>query len=252
VPPRFFLAERAAGDPELAPGESEHAVRVLRLRAGDQVMGVDGRGTLQPLEVRAVRGQRLELALAGPARLEPAPGDIGSPLPWIEVAVAFPRKARAEEMLGRLVQLGASGIVPLLARQANAAEVPRETPERWLKLTREALKQCERAWLPVLHAARSPADLARARKGSPIALLDLHAGMPFDAWLRSLRPSPQGHGTRARPITLAIGPEGGFAPEESEALRAAGAQAVRLSPYVLRIETAAEAAIATAAAVLMH
>ena len=56
--------------------------------------------------------------------------------------------------------------------------------------------------------------------------------------------------TRAQPLVLVIGPEGGFAPDEEEALDAAGAQPAALAPHILRIEPAAIAAASVAVALL--
>jgi len=198
--------------------------------------------------VRSLRKGALELEPAGPAELVPAPGEEGSLLPWFEVAVAWPRRNRVEDMVGRLVQLGAAAIRPLTARQRGPEEV-RDAEPRLERVAREACKQCGRAWLPVFEDALGPAELARQRSKDSIAVLDPSGALPFDTWLRSLRPAPIGPGTRAHPIVLVIGPEGGLAEDEREALLAAGASATWLAPHVLRVETAAEAAMAVAAAV---
>ena len=52
--------------------------------------------------------------------------------------------------------------------------------------------------------------------------------------------------SREQPLVLVVGPEGGLTEEERGALLEAGAGPVRLGPHVLRIETAAEAAVAIA------
>jgi 16S rRNA U1498 N3-methylase RsmE len=58
---------------------------------------------------RGARGARL----AGEAAFEPPPGSEGAPLPWIEIALAWPKGNRFEEMLDRLTQLGAAAIADL-------------------------------------------------------------------------------------------------------------------------------------------
>ncbi|MEW6072482.1 MAG: RsmE family RNA methyltransferase [Planctomycetota bacterium] len=253
APPAFFLAAPPSEErpPRLAPGEEEHARRVLRLGAGAAVVGLDGEGGRWPLRIAGAGRRGLALVLAGPPAREPAPGEPGAPLPWVEVAVAWPKKARGEEMLGRLVQLGAAAVTPLSGAQGGAAAAPPAPPERWFRIAREAAKQCGRAWLPHLGPRLSPGELLAARGSGVLAVLDPAAALSLDAWLRSLRPAPQGVGTRGRPIVLAIGPEGGFSPEEQEAFLLAGASPVRLAPHILRIETAAEAAMAVAGVVLM-
>lgn len=260
--PKFFLAEPPRGGlVRLAQGEEEHARRVLRLEAGSEAIGLDGRGGVHPLVVAAVRlgGRRgrgtqgsLEFRVVGASGSVPAPGETGSALPWIEVAVAWPRRSRAEEMIGRLVQLGAAALTPMEAEHRGPEEIPREAPERWWKIARDACKQCERAWLPVFRPRVAALDLPSARPGALLALLEPDRGMSLDTWLRSLlADAARGAFTAARPIVLAIGPEGGFSARESAAFHEAGATSVKLAPHVLRVETAAEAAAAVAALVLM-
>jgi 16S rRNA (uracil1498-N3)-methyltransferase len=248
--PAFFLAEEGGLEaPCLRDDDAEHALRVLRLGAGDALDGLDGRGNRLPLRIARVERGRAVLAVAGSVASVPEPGQEGSALPWFEVAVGWPRRTRVEDMVGRLVQLGAAAIRPLLCERRGPEEPPRHPGERLLRVAREACKQSGRLWLPEFGEPLAPRALAEARSSSPIAVLAPRAGLPLDTWLRSLRPSPLGTGTRARPIVLAIGPEGGWAPEELEALEVLGASRVALGPHVLRVETAAEAAMAVAGVV---
>src|SRR5436190_12849515 len=146
---RFFLDPSASPDaPRLCPSEEEHARRVLRLRAGDSLVGLDGRGRAWPLVVTAAERGRFEVEISGAPRLEPAPGEPGAPLPWIEIAAPWPRGARAEEMLDRLVQLGLASFAPLIPERA-APEARAQSPARSERLARvaaEACKQSGRLW----------------------------------------------------------------------------------------------------------
>jgi len=248
--PAFFLSEDTkAGEPRLQREDEQHAARVLRLRPGDSLVGLDGRGGRHPLRVRAVRKGLLELEVAGPVEVVPGPGEADAALPWFEVAVAWPRRNRVESMVGRLVQLGAAAIRPLAAHHRGPEEVPADAAPRLARVVREACKQSGRSWLPVLEPPLTPVELARHRAEPVMAVLDPLAGLSLDTWLRSLLPAPIGLGTRARPIVLVIGPEGGLSEEERDALLACDASLTWLGPHVLRVETAAEAAMAIAAVV---
>lgn len=246
----FFLAPGASpAAPQLADEDVVHALRVLRLAVGDRLEGLDGQGGSLPLVVRSVARGGLVLEAAGPLERTPEPGQAGSALPWFELAVAWPRRSRVEDMLARLVQLGAAAIRPLAARQRGPEELPEGASGRLQRVAREACKQARRRWLPVFEPRLAPAELADARAISPIAVLDPRAGLSLDTWLRSLRPAPLAAGTRARPIVLVIGPEGGLTEEELEPLEARGASRTWIGPHVLRVETAAEAAMAVAGCV---
>jgi 16S rRNA (uracil1498-N3)-methyltransferase len=235
-PPRGLL------DPRLSDEEQAHARRVLRLGPGDLLTGLDGLGGRHPLRVARVERGRLVLEPAGAPERDPAPGEPGAPLPWIEVATALPREKRAEALIDQLTQLGLAALTPLSAErtQGPRRELSDGRRRRLERAAREACKQCGRSWLPVLEEPRTTTDWLALRAGGPILLLDPAAGGRL-ADAAALEPDD---GTRARPLSILVGPEGGFTPEEHAAALAAGARAVRLAPHVLRIETAAVAALA--------
>lgn len=246
---RFFLERTPAdGRAELCADDLRHATTVLRLGAGDRALGLDGAGGEWPLAVRAGSGRgarSFELEVTGEPRREARPGEDGAPLPWIEIAVALPRGSAAEEMLDRLTQLGAAAITPVSTERGQrpipAAEGTRHA--RWLRITREACKQSGRLWLPVLGESRTPAELA-SRPPSALVVLDPAATVGLSSWIEGAGAAALRDATASRPLVVAIGPEGGFTPEESAMFASAGAHAVRIGPHVLRIETAAEASLA--------
>jgi 16S rRNA (uracil1498-N3)-methyltransferase len=240
---RFFLAPaRDDRSPELAPGDLEHALRVLRMQKGDRLVGLDGRGGSWPLEIASVGRGELSLVAAGEPRRDPRPGEKGAELPWIEVAVPWPKGGRVEEMLDRLTQLGAAAIAPLACARAgpHSGELPPSRRERFQRVLREACKQSGRTWMPVLR------DEDPTRAAGPSldgVLLDPEAELTLPEWARGR--------TSDRPILVLVGPEGGFTDEERAGFLARGALAARLGPHVLRVETAAEAATAVLAAALL-
>ena len=134
-----------------------------------------------------------------------------------------------------------------LARRPGAGAPRRERLERVL---REACKQSRRAWLPELQPPAGPAELAAELAGErparAVALLEPGAPLSLDTWVRALLAEGGSPASREQPLVLVVGPEGGLTEEERGALLEAGAGPVRLGPHVLRIETAAEAAVAIA------
>lgn len=243
---RFALAgPPVRGRFELAEGEVEHARRVLRLRAGDRLIGLDGVGGAWPLVVRRADARDFEVEADGAPTHEPEPGETGAALPWIEVCVPLPRGDRAEALAERLVQLGVAAIRPLLAERASpeARGEGSRRVERLLRVAREACQQSGRLWQAEIHAPEGLAPIL-TRPATSQLTLDPRASASA---LEVLASAPIA-GTRERPLRLWIGPEGGFSPAEAAALDAAGARRMRLAPYVLRIETAAEAAVAVVVA----
>lgn len=243
---RFALTGPPSGRrAELADGEIEHARRVLRLVAGDRLVGLDGQGAAWPLVVRRSDAREFQVECEGDPQVEPAPGEVGARLPWIEVVSALPRGDRAEAMVDRLVQLGVAAIRPLAAERAapGARGESDRRAERLERIAREACKQSGRLWWAEIHAPETLAAIL-ARPAHIDLVLDPLARPALFTLVAAMVPT----GTREKPLRLWIGPEGGFSPAEDAALDAAGAVRARLAPHVLRIETAAEAAVAVVVA----
>ena len=257
-PPRagersFFLAgEPRHGEARLRASEARHAVHVVRIRPGDRIWGLDGAGRSWPLAVDAVERGIPRLAVAGDPILEPAPGEAGALLPWIEAAVSLPRASRAEEMLDRLVQLGVGALRPLVCArsQGGARRFSAAREQRLLRTAEAACKQSRRAWLPPIQRACTPAELAGEAHPVALAVLDRGARARLIDWARG--PAGRVRATRERPLVFVVGPEGGLTPEECSALESAGATSLSIGPHVLRIETAAEAALAVLVQVLFE
>jgi len=238
---RFFLAGRPeAGRAELHGEDARHALRVLRLGVGDRLVGLDGHGGVWPMAIDSVDRDSVEVRQAGEGRIEPPYGAPGSVLPRIEISTAWPRGAAFEEMLDRLTQLGAAAIRELSCERAGPGRGPLTAArrERAERILREACKQSGRAWLPSLDA---PEDARPAA----VLLLDPEAELGLAGWAAGNR------GVDG-PVTVLVGPEGGFTPAEREAWLSRGAVPVRVGPHVLRIETAAEAAMAVLAAACLR
>jgi 16S rRNA (uracil1498-N3)-methyltransferase len=191
------------------------------------------------------RGQ-LDLELTGPAVFEPAPGEDGASLPYVELAVSLPRGSRAEELIDHAVQLGLAAWTPLLCErtQGGARELSGARLERLDRAAAEACKQSRALWLPKRRPAASPTDLAAREPTAQIVLLAPRAAETLLGLALRWRQS-DGWPNRSQPLVIAVGPEGGFTDAEEGSLRDAGAVAVSLGPHILRIETAAAAALAT-------
>lgn len=241
--PRFILSgpAREGARADLDPEELRHAQRVLRLADGATAWGLDGAGQAWPLRAQVGQGKRAELSfwVQGPAHGEAAAGEPGAALPAIELCLAWPRPGREDALLERLTQLGAARLQPLLVQHTGPEDRAKRS-ERARRVLLQSLKQCQRLWMPELLPARTVQEVPKAA-GREL-LLDPRAELGLLQSLGQWSPNRE-------PLRLWIGPEGGFSPEEAEAIAARGAGRARLGPHILRIETAAEAALAVAVAV---
>ncbi len=216
---------------EVTGDEAHHAVAVRRLREGEHVTLTDGRGTSATGEV-ASTGKRVftvsVLSLDHADRPEPA----------VTVVQALPKGERGELAVEVLTEVGVDRIVPWAASRSVAVwkgERAAKSHARWASTAREAAKQARRSWLPEVTPLASTADLAAL-----IAEADLAVVLHEDATapLSAVDVPTSGR------ILVVVGPEGGIAPDELEALAAAGAQSVRLGAEVLRTSTAGVVAVA--------
>lgn len=232
---RFFVPPEACSGPQirLTERDSHHATRVLRLTAGEAIEVLDGAGGLFECRVRSADRRALMADVLG-IRRQPAP-------PPVALAPALLKGRAMDWLLQKATELGAIRITPLLARRTVVRLADAEIPARvedWRWTAIEAAKQCGNAWLPRLDPPRTVDDYLALGEGGRLlaAVLDPGAAPPGEVLARESEAWPK--------VTLVIGPEGDFTPEELGALRTAGAVPVTLGPRVLRAETAALAGLA--------
>jgi len=227
-------------NPELEPADAEvgarvsiggdearHAVTVARVRLGERIAIGDGSGFLVWGAVVAASAGDLAIEV-DEVRHDPEP----EPPLWLAQALA--KGDRDELAIQAATELGVAGVFPWAAeRSVSRWEGPKAAKgrERWASIVREASKQAIRSRVPDVAALATTSDLA-ALPGRLLVLDPLGdvalTELPLD-------------GQR---ITLVVGPEGGIAPREFDALVAAGALRVRLGSEVLRTSTAGPAALA--------
>jgi 16S rRNA (uracil1498-N3)-methyltransferase len=225
--PRFFAADVTGERVVLERDDSRHALRVLRLRPGEQITVSDGRGSV----VEATVGDddvRL-VAHVTARRSEP------EPRPALHVYQAIPKKGKLDLVVQKLTELGVSSINLFASRRS----VPKwdeakgaSHAARLGEVARQAAMQSQRAWLPMV---RAPASLSSLDTTEPVVVLHGSETVRLAQALPEKPPSAVG---------LVVGPEGGLTEEEVTALRALGAIPVTLGPLILRTETAALAAAA--------
>ncbi|MEX0588905.1 MAG: RsmE family RNA methyltransferase, partial [Cyanobium sp.] len=221
---------------QLELAEVHYLGRVLRLRPGDRFAVVDGAGRLWSAILRQSALAELEQPLAAPLENQPPL------LTRLELAVALPRRD-ADVLLRMVCELGIDQLTPLRADRSEGPEPLKH--ERREAILREALEQCERLWQPriavsvgarVLLGGPPPGGPGRGllattrRSGTPLLLDALAHGDHQASWATSGVSSC---------VTVAIGPEGGWSPEEEALALAQGWRLVSLGSSILRCSTAA-------------
>jgi 16S rRNA (uracil1498-N3)-methyltransferase len=229
----------AGGRVDLPPDTAAHLVRVLRARAGDELILFNGDGREFNGAIEAVRGSRVA-ASVGDGR----PMDRESPLS-ITLVQCIPRGDRMDFIVQKATELGVARIVPVLS-QRSVVRLDKSQAEskanHWRAVAVSACEQCGRNRLPSIEAAQPLLSyLGESAPGAQLRLVLEPESAPHGP------ASAQGPGGAAASevveAEIAIGPEGGFASDELEAFRVAGFSQVGLGPRILRSETAAIAAL---------
>jgi 16S rRNA (uracil1498-N3)-methyltransferase len=230
--PLFLVDALPAGDDAVLDGpEGRHAATVKRLRAGEGLLLADGRGGLAHAVVTTVAKDALQLEIVD-RRTLPAPA------PRVLLAQALVKGDRGELAVELATEAGVDAVLPWRAARCVARweTGPRgeKALARWRTTVREAAKQARRAWVPTVEEPVTTAALAR-RVAAVRSALVLHESATDG--LATVDLPPDGD------LLLVVGPEGGIADDELDALVAVGARAVRLGPEVLRASTAAAVAL---------
>ena len=217
---------------ELPPDTASHLSKVLRARSGDELILFNGTGLEFTGVVESVRGSRVS-ASVGNSR----PVDRESPL-RISLMQCVPRGDRMDFIVQKVTELGVARIVPVLS-QRSVVRLGKDQAEskklHWGAVAANACEQCGRNRLPVIEAAQPLLNYL----GDSASITGLRLVLEPESRMRERTELADPAGA----IEIAIGPEGGFAPDELEAFRVAGFRRVGLGPRILRTETAAIAAV---------
>lgn len=233
VMPRFFVAEQPKNGVLTLRGENaHHAGRVLRLHPGESVTLCDGQGTDFDCTIESVEKESVvcRVQSSHPAETEPRQ--------QLTLFMALPKGDKMDFIVQKAVELGVREIVPYLSK--NCVSRPDKTEkkvERWQKIALEAAKQCGRGYLPAVGAVVSFQQAAERAAQSKTALFFYENER--QTGLRDALEAGVGE-----TVSLMIGPEGGFAPEEAAFAAETGLTSVSLGTRILRCETAPVAALA--------
>lgn len=233
-----FAASPALGDVvTLAGEEGHHAAAVRRITAGEIVVLTDGAG-------RGVRGEVVAVAKKSiDVRVDAL---LNAPRPavrWV-VAQALAKGGHDEQAIDMMTQAGVAEVVPWQSARAIVrwtGDRAVKGAEKWRRTVREAAKQSRRLWVPEVHDVVDTARLAML-VGTVDAAYVLHESA--DRWLAAVDLPRTGS------VLLVVGPEGGIAPDELDALVAAGAVPVLVNDGVLRSSSAGIVGLAQAQALV--
>jgi 16S rRNA (uracil1498-N3)-methyltransferase len=247
IPPEHWKADAL----RLMDDETRHCAQVLRHEVGDEILVFNGAGDEAECRILEIKKREIKLERLT-QRHVPAPSF------RITLAAALIKNEAWEWLVEKATELGVSDIQPMIVEHCVvrlSVEDARKKSEKWSRILLETCKQCQRAWMPVLHDPKPLRDILQSDTGFPACAesdgaanntsnLTLIAALTEKT--TTIREAVHKHRERTGAIPqsslLLIGPEGDFTAAELQSALDHGAIPVTLGPNVLRAETAATAA----------
>ena len=226
---RYFYVPRAAEKTELPQEEATHAIRALRLQAGDGIMLMDGEGTFFEAEISLVTNKKCMYQILSKLPQERI---------WkgkIHLAIA-PTKMmeRMEWLVEKATEIGFDELSFLSCRFSEREKVRVDRVE---KIVISAVKQSRKAWMPKVNEMVSFRDFVTAeRKGKKFichCYEEFQKGMFFNELQKDSEED----------VTVLIGPEGDFSIDEVRMALENDYLSVSLGNSRLRTETAGLVAV---------
>ncbi len=233
--PRFFVKSETIKDEKIyiSGDDAYHIARSLRMAVGDALTVSDGDGTDYLCTLVRIRDDECE------CKIEEKHSSLTEPKIKISLFMAFPKGDKLETVVQKAVELGALEITPFESsrciKRPKADKVDKQTA-RLAKIALEAAKQSGRAKLPKVNAPLTYKEMLSEATRAELALFcyEDESGTTIKSALKS---------KKCETISVIVGSEGGFSPEEAALARECGCVSVTLGPRILRCETAPDYAL---------
>lgn len=229
IPRLFVTAALGPGQRVALDGDRTHYIKnVMRRALGDEVGLFNGQDGEWLGRIDTYGKSSAGIVLEVQRRPQVASPDV-----WL--AFAPVKRARIDFIAEKATELGASVLWPVMTRRAEASRV---NTERLTNIAIEAAEQAERLDVPAVRDAVQLEKMLAEWPRDRMLFVCAEAGAA-----RPIAEAVTAH--RGAPAGFLIGPEGGFAPAELDALRKLPfVVAIGLGPRLLRAETAAVVALA--------
>jgi 16S rRNA (uracil1498-N3)-methyltransferase len=231
----------------LSGAQAEHLIRVLRVQEGAKADVVAGGHVFHSvvagfLDGGAGASSEVRFNLLAELNAEPAIA--------VTLVMSIFKFDHMEWAIEKATELGVATIVPVIARRTDKhlALAAVKRVERWRRIAHESSQQSRRSDVPVIADAIKLADRVKGASNlRRVVLAEQERGTTLRGFLEEEIAKA---GAEMPELEIAIGPEGGWAPEEAALFDANGWRAVSLGPRILRAETAAIAALAVAGSMM--
>lgn len=218
--------------------EEKHITKVLRLKPGDQVLGVDGSGKEYLISLMGNKNNYLQGRVEEEHTVSREPGF------KLTLVQGLVKTEKMDLIIQKAVELGVYEIIPLLARYSvvklNEDKIDKRM-EKWNRIVIEACKQSGRSIPPKIRTPETfKSMIVKYSNKNTILLYEKEKDTSLKIALKELSKRDEAFDS----INLWIGPEGGFSEAEIELARSNNFIIAGLGPRILRSETAALVATA--------
>ena len=217
----FYVPDISGAEVILNETESKHAIRVLRLKEGDEIELVDGKGGFYKARIQNANPKKCQLCIIE------SQTDFGKKDFHLHIAIAPTKNIdRTEWFLEKCTEIGIDEVTPLLSEHSERKVIK---PERLEKILVSAMKQSVKAYLPKLNGLTKLSDLLS--QVTETKKFIAHCNEGEKQHLKNVvKPGDK--------VLILIGPEGDFSPEEVALALENGFEAISLGNARLRTETA--------------
>lgn len=231
--PRFFVDEVKENFHVLSGNDAMHIIKSLRMKPGEEITLCSGDNFDYFCIIDKIVADEVHLAVK-----EKRP-NISEPETKITLYQGIPKLDKMELIVQKCVEIGVYKVVPIMTSRCvsrpNDRAMERKI-ERWRKISKEAAKQSGRGIVPeVLEAVNIKNICSLSSYDESIVFYECGGDRLSEILTR-----------KPKKISVFVGPEGGFEPEEIEYLTGLGAKKASFGPRILRTETAAIAAVTLA------
>ncbi|ARQ44926.1 16S rRNA (uracil(1498)-N(3))-methyltransferase [Oxalobacter formigenes] len=213
------------------PKETSRHIQVLRLTEGNEIVLFNGEGGEYSARIISLDRTKTNVKIL-------SRHDREVELPYdITLAQALPEAGKMDWIIEKAVELGAAGIQPLAAQRSVVrlnADRAEKRLARWQTIVTAASEQCGRNTLMEISEPVAFNTFIDNSGGCLRVMFTPRATETLSGWARKQAPQA---------ITIMIGPEGGFSPEEEELAIQNGVIPLSMGSRILRTETAGMAAI---------
>ena len=216
--------------------EAHHAINVLRIKTGEEILISDGVGNWVRASVESIAKKKFE------AKILERGKEIARK-PKLTILQALPKSDRTKEAIELLVQAGVDEIIPWSAER-SIAKAKSDTSDKWQVGAIAAAKQARRFHIPNLAPVSDLASFLSSRVGN-FALLVLH-----ESATTKLSAVVSSKMNELDEIIIVIGPEGGICGSELALFEEGGGLVVKMGEPVFRSAHAGAAALSAISALL--